>query len=489
VQGVVTNGIASFKGIPFAASAAGENRWKAPQPVTPWKGVKTANAFAPACVQDTAFAVRLGAPADVSEDCLYLNVWTPAKAAGDKLPVMVWIYGGAFIGGGTNWPMYDGSRLAEKGVVLVTVAYRVGVFGFLAHSDLSKESGHGSGTYGLQDQIAGLKWVRDNIAKFGGDAHRVTVFGESAGGISVSMLAASPQAKGLFQRAISESGGSLAPPNAGTGGGVPTLAAAESTGQRFLMTLGASDIKAARALPADKVMGATRGFRGTFWPTVDGHVILGDEYELYRAGRFNDTPILIGTNSDEGAAFTAPKATPASYEQQVRAGYGAKADVILAANPHATDAEAHTATKNLFRDSVFAWSTWRWASLQSQQKGKSKAWLYYFDHRTPASPEGASHATEIGFVFRNLGGPAGPASQAEESLSDLMSGYWVNFAKNGDPNGAGLPPWPAFSDAAPQVMHFDQTPGARAGVPNFQQLKAMDEYYAWKREQTGKGTR
>jgi para-nitrobenzyl esterase len=423
----------------------------------------------------------------VSEDCLYLNVWTAAKSPSAKLPVMVWIYGGAFVAGGTNLPTYDGTRLAEKGVLLVSVAYRVGVFGFLAHPALSKESGHGSGTYGLQDQIAGLKWVRANIAKFGGDPNRVTVFGESAGGISVNMLTASPRAKGLFQRAISESGGSMAPPNSdGRGGsGVPTLASAEETGKKFLETLGASDIKAARAIPAEKVMAATRGGPRGFWPALDGYVIVGDQYELYEARRFNDTPILVGTNSDEGAAFSAPKATPASYEQQVRAGYGAKADVILAANPHGTDAEAHTATKNLFRDAVFAWSTWRWASLQTQ-KGKNKAWLYYFDHRTPASPEGASHAAEIGFVFRNLRGPAGPAPEAEQALSELMSSYWVNFAKNGDPNGPGLPPWPAFSDAAPQTMHFDQGPGAREGVPNAGSLKAMDEYFAWRREQAAK---
>jgi para-nitrobenzyl esterase len=311
----------------------------------------------------------------------------------------------------------------------------------------------------------------------------VTIFGESAGGISISMLAASPQAKGLFQRAISESGGSLAPPNEGSGGGVPTLAAAEATGARFFTALAASDLKAARAIPADKVMAATRGFRGTFWPAVDGHVILGDEYELYRAGRFNDTPILIGTNSDEGAAFTRPPVKPADYEKQVRAGYGEKADVILAANPHSTDDEAFAAARNLFRDSVFAWSTWRWASLQSQQKGKSKAWLYYFDHRTPTSPAGASHASEIGFVFRNLGTAGAAATVAEKSLSELMSSYWVNFAKNGDPNGPGLPSWPAFSDTAPQVMHLDEKPGVRAGVPNIQQLKAMDEYFAWRREQ------
>jgi para-nitrobenzyl esterase len=203
VQGVVMNGVASFKGIPFAAAPVGENRWRSPQPAQAWTGVRKAIAIAPACMQNTATAKIVGAPTAVSEDCLYLNVWTAAKTPADKRPVMVWIYGGAFSAGATNWPMYDGTRLAEKGVVLVTVAYRVGPFGFLAHPQLSQESGKGSGNYGLEDQIAGLKWVKHNIERFGGDPGRVTIFGESAGGIAVSMLAASPAAKGLFHGAIS----------------------------------------------------------------------------------------------------------------------------------------------------------------------------------------------------------------------------------------------------------------------------------------------
>jgi len=483
VQGVVVNGIASFKGIPFAAPPVGENRWRSPQPVVPWSGVKKADTFAPACMQDTAFAARLGAPTAASEDCLYLNVWTPAKSAAQRLPVMVWIYGGAFVGGATNWPLYDGTNFARKGVVLVSVAYRVGAFGFLAHPELSQESGHGSGDYGLEDQIAALKWVRDNIARFGGDPRRVTVFGESAGGISVSMLAASPQAKGLYQRAISESGGSLTPPRSGPGQGVPTLKIAEGTGKSFLAALGANDIKTARQLPAETILKAERTLRGGFWPTLDGYVIVGDEYELYEAGRFNDTPVLIGTNSDEGAAFTPAKVSRAAYERQIRAEYGGKAELILAANPHATDAEAHTAAKNNFRDSVFAWSTWRWASLQSDHKGSGKAYLYYFDHRTPASPEGSSHASEVGFVFGNLGRPGTPPSATERALSELMSSYWVNFAKNGNPNGPGLPHWPAFSDSNQSVMHFDANPSAGPGIPNLEQLMALDKYFAWRREQ------
>lgn len=481
IEGVVVHGIASFKGIPFAAPPLGDARWKSPQPVKPWTGVKKADAMAPACAQDTSIARLVGAPTQTSEDCLYLNVWTPAKSAADKLPVMVWIYGGAFAAGATNWPMYDGTRLAETGVVLVSVAYRVGPFGFLAHPDLSKESGHGSGNYGLEDQVAGLKWVKDNIAKFGGDASNVTIFGESAGGIAVSMLAAAPPAKGLFHRVISESGGSMAPPRTGTEAGqnTPTLRLAEESGKKFLSKLGASDIKAARALPADKIVAAVNSANG-FWPTADGYMITGDPYLLYQAGKFNDTPVLVGTNSDEGHMFTPPQVKAADFEKSIRAGYGEKAKVILAAYPHATDAEARTATKNVFRESAFAWPTWAWANLQSQ-KGKGRVFVYYFDHRTPQSPDGANHAAEIGFVFRNLENPVAPATGEEKALSDLISSYWVNFAKTGDPNGAGLPQWPAFTAAAPKIMHFDEMPGARDGVPNLQQIKAFDEYYAWRR--------
>src|SRR5262249_43692508 len=225
VSGTVTNGIASFKGIPFAAPPVGALRWKAPQPVQAWAGVKQASAYGPSCVQDKMFLTVFGAPAAMSEDCLYLNVWTPAKASSEKLPVMVWIHGGGFICGMTSIAPFDGTHLAEKGVVLVSVAYRLGVFGFLAHPELDRESGKGSGNYGLHDLIAGLQWVKANIAKFGGDPGRVTIFGESAGGMAVSMLAASPAAKGLFHRAISESGGSFAPPRLANEGGqfVPTL--------------------------------------------------------------------------------------------------------------------------------------------------------------------------------------------------------------------------------------------------------------------------
>jgi para-nitrobenzyl esterase len=406
VAGVVASGIASFKGIPFAAPPVGDLRWKAPQPVKAWIGVKQATAFAPGCMQDAMFVKLFAATSGLNEDCLYLNVWTPAKTAGEALPVMVWIYGGGFIGGMTGIPAYDGARLAEKGVVLVSVAYRVGAFGFLAHPALSKESGKGSGNYGLQDQIAGLRWVKENIARFGGDPSRVTIFGESAGGIAVSMLAASPAAKGLFHRAISESGGSFAPPRYGNEGGqnVRPLRVAEAAGQKFLTKLGAADMTAARAVPAEKVQaaqGSGLAATDTFWPVFDGDVLPGDQYELYAAGRFNDTPVLIGTNSDEGALFAAPGATPERFESGVRAGYGKYAEALLAAYPHGTPQEAAQAEKDIFRDSLFAWHTWAWAQLHSQ-KAKGKAFVYYFDHRTSRSVRGANHGDEIAFVFRNL---------------------------------------------------------------------------------------
>ena len=494
VAGVAAEGVVSFKGIPFAAPPLGPLRWKAPQPVSAWTGVKDASKFGPSCMQDAMFLRIFGAPPEMSEDCLYLNVWTAAKSAGDALPVMVWIHGGGFLGGQTSVPLYDGAKLAKKGVVLVSVAYRLGAFGFLAHPELSRESGKGSGNYGLLDQIAGLQWVKANIAKFGGDPARVTIFGESAGGMSVSMLAASPAAKGLFQRAISESGGSLGSAKYADEEGltVPPLKVAETTGKTFLEKLGAKDIAAAREIPAEKIQAAV-GFGKSgpaFWPVFDGDVLPGDAYELYQASKFNDTPVLVGTNSDEGAPFLPMSGvTAAKFEEQVRSGYGPQADAILAVYPHSTDEQAVRSTRDLFRESTLAWHTWAWALLQSE-KGKGKAYVYYFDHRGPKTPSGAGayHGDEIAYVFGNLPapvfmdpGPPPPIRPEDTKMSELMSSYWVNFAKTGDPNGSGLPAWPAFSASAQNAMIFDATPAARP-LPNQAQLKAFDAYFRMLRE-------
>ena len=489
VQGTSENGVAVYLGVPFAAPPSGDLRWRAPQPVAAWTGVRNADRFAPACMQNPVVNRTLGLdPVSTSEDCLYLNVWTPAKSPRDHLAVMVWIYGGGFYIGATSMASYNGTNLARKGVVVVSVAYRLGPFGFLAHPQLTAEQGGHSGNYGLLDQIAGLQWVRRNIAAFGGDPHRVTIFGESAGGVSVSMLAASPLAKGLFQRAVSESGGSFAPARISNEGGenVPPLSVAEASGAAFLSKIGASSIAEARKISAESILKSLPpGLGGGFWPAFDGYVLPGDQYKLYGAGRYNDTPILIGINSDEGALFV-PATTAAAFQATVRSGYGEYADKILAAYPAGSDGEALRSARNLSRDSLFGWNTWSWARLQTRT-GKGKVFAYYFSHR-PAYPDtpqfkgwGAAHGAEIAFVFGNF--TAGmPASAADKAVSDEISSYWVNFAKTGDPNGPGLPAWPVFDDANPRVMNLND-PSKAIPLPNLEKLQVLEGYFAWRRSQ------
>ena len=481
VQGVVKDGVASFKGIPFAAPPVGELRWKAPQPLKPWSGVRKADAFGPAPMQNRVVSMLIGGWSPVSEDCLYLNVWTPATNTDAKLPVMVWIYGGGFMIGMTSQSLYDGTMLAQKGVVLVSVAYRLGPFGFLAHPELSRESGKGSGCYGLQDQAAGLRWVRDNIARFGGDPSRVTTFGESAGGMSVSMLTVVPAAKGLFHGVIAESGSAMGP-----GGGRFSLSLAEETGRKFLSELGVADLKSARALSADEIQKAISGLSlGQFRPVADGDFLPGEPYALFEAGRFNDTPILVGFNSDEGAWFVGPARTAEAFEKQVREIFGPGAESILKTYPHSTPVEINRSSREILRDAFMGWPTCAWAKLQCA-KGHHPVFVYYFDHRNPSSPEGAIHAAELAYVFRNLtafaGAPSPPHAEDVE-LSDLMSSYWVNFARAGDPNGPGLPAWPAFDEKEMKTMIFEQTPAVRP-LPNLEKLKTYDGFFAWEREQT-----
>jgi para-nitrobenzyl esterase len=420
-----------------------------------------------------------------SEDCLYLNVWTPAKSPSDRLAVMVWIYGGGFTIGSTSMAIYDGMNLAKKGVVVVSVSYRLGAFGFMAHPQLTAEQGGHSGNYGLLDQIAGLQWVKRNIAAFGGDPSRVTIFGESAGGYSVSMLAASPLAKGLFHRAISESGGNFAPQRHAKEGGenMDSLATGEKNGVALLAKVGASSIADARTKSAEAILQSSPPGLGGSWPVFDGYVLLGDQYNLYEAGRYNDTPVLIGTNSDEGALFV-PAITAAAYQGTVRSDYGQYADKILAAYPAASDAEALRSARDLFRDTAFAWPTWAWARLQSQT-GKGKVYVYYFSHRPPYpdTPEfkdwGAAHGGEIAYVFGNFT-PAMPATPADHAVSEEMSSYWVNFAKTGDPG------WPAFTTSNTKVMNLDH-PSKTIPVPNLNKLQVLDGYYAWRRSQFTEG--
>jgi para-nitrobenzyl esterase len=491
VEGTVEDGLAVYRGIPFAAPPVGDLRWKAPQPAAKWDGVLQANKFAPMCVQGGPPAPAGTKPApNMSEDCLYLNVWSPAKSASDHVPVLVWIYGGGFSGGATSIPRYSGEQLAKKGVVLVSIAYRVGPLGFLAHPGLSAETGnHVSGNYGLLDMVAGLQWIQKNIAAFGGNPRRVTIFGESAGGIAVSMLCASPLARGLFHGAISQSGGSFGPPRVGgmPGENMIRLADAERAGEAYAKSAGAPSIDVLRKLPADKVLATTRGQRGLGWPIVDGYVIPDDQYKLYQAKRYSDTPILVGYNSDEGLSFSVAR-TPEEYVQYVRGRFGPHADNLLKLYPVGATAVTKSA-RDLMRDAAFGWHTWIWARLQSQT-GKGRAFYYYFDQHPPHAPgspdadHGSPHGLDVGYVFKHLDELKPPATGDDEKISDAMATYWTNFAKRGDPNGAGVPNWPAFSDANPIVMNLSQPPHT-IPVPSAEALKGLDAYFAWRRTPEG----
>jgi para-nitrobenzyl esterase len=487
VEGVVQEGVEAFKGVPFAAAPVGDLRWRAPQPSAAWEGVRATKDYAPACPQSQAGGAAMGfAKLPTSEDCLYLNIWTPVARASEPLPVMVGIYGGAFIAGATALPVYNGEALANKGVVVVSISYRIGALGFLAHPELSAESpAHASGNYGLMDLVAGLEWVKHNIAQFGGDPGRVTIFGESAGATAIGMLAASPKARGLFHGAISESGGAFAPARKAEEGGqtTPTLTNAEQRGTALLTKIGAAGIAAARKIPADDLVRMTTPLAPppTLWPVLDGDFLPDNPYKLYQARKYNNVPVLAGTNSDEGAMFV-PPTTVEAYKAGLRKDYGRYADVLLANYPAGSDAQALRSARDLFGDTIMAWPTRAWAKLQAGTGGK-KVFLYHFSHPAPrpnmpwAKGLGALHGDEIAYVFGNASPHWTPDDRA---LSDIISSYWVNFARTGNPNGAGLPEWPAFRADFPRVLALDVNPSV-SPIPNLKNLEVLDKYYAWRR--------
>jgi len=482
IQGIVTDSMSIYKGIPFAAPPVGDLRWKAPQPVVPWDTIRQATQYAAIPMQGGQ------SPYGVSEDCLYLNVWTPAKSANDKLPVLVWIYGGGFSFGSTSEPTYDGADLASKGVVFVSIAYRVGQIGFFSHPELSAENpNHVSGNYGLLDQIAGLQWIQNNIAAFGGDPAKVTIFGESAGGISVSMLCASPLAKGLFRGAISQSGGSFGPtrPTTYPGENMKTQAKADDDCLKIAEQLGAKSIADLRALDAKEFLKFGMNGGGA-WPIVDGYVIPGDQFELYEQGQYNDVAVLIGYNSDEGASFNFGGNSPENHEASVRQRYGKFADDLLKAYPM-TDGKVMKTARDLMRDAAFGWQTWSWARLQAKT-GKSDVYLYYFDqHPNNPNPDaGSPHGQDVGFVFQHLDG--NNSSDSDVALSKAMGDYWTNFAKYGTPNApdSKLPEWSKFTNDNPQAMYLTGPTPFVGPVPSEEALKVLDGYFAWRRTDEGK---
>jgi para-nitrobenzyl esterase len=466
VHGEVKDGLASFKGLPFAAPPVGSLRWRMPQPVVAWSGVRRADAFAPACVQPWA-----DNPNRPSEDCLYLNVWSAAVSSKERRPVMVWIHGGGLTGGMSWETLSHGTKLAPEGVVLVTIAYRLGAFGFLAHPELTHESGKGSGNYGLFDALAALKWVRANIAQFGGDPSRVTIFGGSSGALIVSLLAGSPAARDLYQRAIAQGGAGFYPnlkrilPEISP---LPPLGDAEKRGKEFLEALGASDLKSGRSLSADTMLNAPNSPPAGFRPNIDGALVVDSNLDLFQQGKFNDTPILVGFTSDEAGAQ--PPQVLVDWMESTIARSGCKEAQTAIANiyPRPNDAESPT-NRYLFRDFYDGWPAWEWARLQSI-KGHHRAYVYIFDVHDSEHPFGAGHATEYPFVFGNF--PKSPTHR-DEAVSALMRQYWINFSARGDPNGPGLPLWKAFDENSQTAMVFGDSSESRQ-LPNIKGLKAVD---------------
>lgn len=489
VAGSLENDLGYFRAIPYAEAPVGDLRWKAPVPKKPWSGTFSATEEGPRPYQQVRTAPGRPGP-KVSEDCLHVNVITPAKSADEKLPVLAWIHGGGFAGGGAA--ENNGINFAKNGIVYVSIEYRTGALGFLALPELSAENERGiSGNYGLMDMILGLKWIQDNIAAFGGDPDKVTIMGESAGGIAVSMLCSSPLAKGLFRGAISESGGSFCPVDSvrTNNNGIRDMKGAEAYGVEFMKRIGASSLAELRAMdPSAWVNDGPSTAVGGLWPTVDGYVLPTDQYTMYSEGDYNDVNCLIGTNSDEGAMFVRPVSL-ADYQAEIRRDYGPFADRMLEMYPASSDDETHAALSDIFRETAFAWPTYIWARLQ-QQTGKGKIYMYYFDQFNENGgfpgpdgqrrvPRGAGHAAEMQYVF---GTPWRPFTPEDQKVSDAMHAYWCNFIKYGDPNGEGLDNWPVYDEGTESVMFF-KNGTSLIETPNKPQLDLMEAFYTWKRNE------
>ncbi len=460
-----------FKGIPFAAPPVGERRWTPPQPPLSWQGIRHADKFGSPCLQTDVFGDIYFRDSQPSEDCLSLAIWIPARPTAAKLPVLVWFYGGGFVAGSNSEPRYDGENLARKGVIIVSPNYRLGVFGFLSHPELSKESQHhASGNYGLLDQVAALRWVLANIAAFGGDLHNITIAGESAGSLSVNALMASPLSKGVFQKAIGESGAFF--PSRPTGGlQLKPLAESEQLGVKFAESVGANSLAQLRTKPANELLQAAaqynRGF--AFHPNIDGYFLTTEVATIYEQGAQSHIPLLAGWNADENkmSILLAPqKPTAKSFAEEAQARFGDQAPEFLKLYPAATDQEALLSAEALASDDFIAFSTWKWTDMQSKTGG-APVYQYHFEQipavkagkmigPLPAGEAGARHAGEIEYVFETLQSEEGvPWTAADFKVSDEMSSYWTNFAKTGDPNGIGLPAWPPYdSHNGYQVMHL-----------------------------------
>lgn len=465
-----------FKGIPFAAPPVGDLRWKAPQPAQPWSGTKKCDAFAASPMQNkpapfSMWTEEFLIPKEpISEDCLYLNVWTKATTAKEKRPVIVWVYGGGFSSGGSGCSIYDGEAMSKKGIVFVSINYRVGVFGFFAHPELTKESSNNaSGNYGLMDQIAALQWVKKNIEAFGGDPDNVTIAGQSAGSMSVNCLVASPLAKGLFQRAIAESGASfVSSPFRGS----TRLQQSEAAGVKVAASLNASSLKELRNITAEELLQKAQGTG----PIVDGYVLPESIANIFAAGKQNDVPVLTGWNLDDGLLF-GPLKNADEWKKQAEQQFGKDATTFLEYYPASTDAEAAASQYANSRDVIFGVQNYTWANMQTTT-GKSNVYVYNFTRKVPATGEyvkyGAFHTGEVAYAYGNLKFLNNrPFVQEDYDLENAMSTYWANFAATGNPNSAGLPEWPIYNKNTSVVLLLGNTISAQK-LPT---KKALDFLY------------
>jgi para-nitrobenzyl esterase len=469
LQGRSENGTRIFKGIPYALPPVGARRWRAPSPMPPWAGTRSATAFGPACIQPRAkiVSVYTAEVGPMSEDCLTLNVWTPDDA--HNAPVFVWIYGGALWGGASSDALYDGARMAKRGIVVVTINYRLGVIGWLAHSGLSAESPDRlSGNYGLLDQVAALNWVKTNIGAFGGDASNVTIAGESAGGLSVMYLLTSPAARGLFHKAIAQSAYMVSTPELRRARyGSPS---AEDIGARMAAALQAPNVAALRAMDAEALTAAAPAAGFQPFGAIDGHILPKQLVDVFDAGEQAPVPLLAGFNSGEirSLRILAPPvpADAATYEKAIRAGYLELSDEFLRIYPSSNMKESVLATT---RDALYGWTAER--LVRKQAAANQPSYLYFFDHGYPAEEAQdlhAFHASELPYVFGTADRtpphwPKIPATPQEAAYSEAMIDYWTSFVRSGKPQAAGQPDWPSFGSAG-GYMHFAETPRAEQNL-------------------------
>ncbi len=476
LQGTLHDGVTVYKGVPYAAPPVGNLRWHVPQPPAHWKGVRKADKYSPNPEQVMVkeygpWTQEYQPQGTVSEDCLYLNIWTTAKSSDEKRPVVMYIPGGAFTGGSGNCPVYNGENLAKKGLVVVTINYRVGVFGFLALPSLTKESKHNSsGNYGLLDQLAALKWIHKNISAFGGDPDRVTIMGQSAGALSVNYLTASPLAKGLFIHAIAESGTDF---RSDLGENLNT---AELYGVKFEKAIGASSLAELRAIHADKLLESTKD-NYHFLPIVDGWFLPKSVKEIFKDGEQNDVATMTGWVADEGSFMNNyGKISAEEFRKQVKMQAGNLADEILKLYPSSTQAEASESQRKLARD-VSLVSLYLWG-VNREKTARTKLYTYLFTHQQPGATRKrylTFHSSELPYVFDNLKISPRPWTSEDKQIEKIMSDYWTNFIKTGDPNGMGLPEWQAFNISPPKTMELGDKMKLRLITTNekFEVLKKL----------------